>query len=154
MLKSMVTSAPTLAPGNADFAEPLKIERFGLYVLADDLDRATEFYAALFGLPPEVRIPALVGFGIGQGLFAIASRMTYAIGVQKGGGVRPYIKDADLNSTFQKVRTLMPDGPEIAGVVKEGAFSFFRFTDPEGNEIEFFSIENEVERSKIWEVEQ
>lgn len=35
--------------------EALGIERFGLYLAADDLDRSTAFHEALFGEEPQVR---------------------------------------------------------------------------------------------------
>ena len=121
-------------------AEPLGVERFGLFVLADDMDRATEFYARLFGMEPEFRLPGLVGFDIRGGLFAIVSRETYAQGVPAGGSVRPYIKVSNLEDALRRVQTLLPDGLETDGIVQEGVFSFFRFKDTEGNVVELFSI--------------
>jgi len=122
-------------------AEPLAVERFGLYVLADDMDRATAFYASLFGTEPEFRMPALVGFDIRKGLFAIVSRETYAQGVPAGGSVRPYIMVANLEDALRRVQVLVPEGLETSGIVQEGAFRFFRFKDTEDNVIELFSLE-------------
>ncbi len=62
MLKPLLLAATIATAANDTMAEPLGVERFGLYVLADDMDRATAFYARLFGSEPEFRMPALVGF--------------------------------------------------------------------------------------------
>lgn len=141
MLKSVLLVSTLATAANGAMAEPLGVERFGLYVLADDMDRATAFYASLFGSEPEFRMPALVGFDIREGLFAIVSRQTYAQGVPAGGSVRPYIRVLDLEDAFRRVQALAPDGLETDGIVQEGAFSFFRFKDTEDNVIELFALE-------------
>lgn len=134
-------AATVVASANGAVAEPLSVERFGLYVLANDMDRATKFYASLFGAEPEFQMPALVGFDVREGLFAIVSRETYAQGVPAGGSVRPYIRVSNLEDALRRVQALVPDGLETQGIVKEGAFSFFRFRDTEDNLIELFSLE-------------
>lgn len=141
MLKSLLIAATIAASANGTMAEPLGVERFGLYVLADDMDRATAFYSNLFGAEPEFRMPALVGFDIRKGLFAIVSRETYAQGVPAGGSVRPYIRVSNLEHALRRVQALVPDGLETQGIVQEGAFSFVRFRDTEDNVIELFSLE-------------
>lgn len=141
MLKPLLLAATIATAANDTMAEPLGVERFGLYVLADDMDRATDFYASLFGAEPEFRMPALVGFDIRQGLFAIVSRETYAQGVPAGGSVRPYIRVSNLEDAFRRVQALVPEGLETEGIVQEGAFRFFRFKDTEDNVIELFSLE-------------
>lgn len=141
MIKSLLLAATIATAANDTMAEPLGVERFGLYVLADDMDRATDFYASLFGAEPEFRMLALVGFDIRQGLFAIVSRETYAQGVPAGGSVRPYIRVANLEDALRRVQALVPDGLETHGIVQEGAFRFFRFKDTEDNVIELFSLE-------------
>ena len=133
-------AATGVASANGTMAEPLSVERFGLYVLADDMERATEFYTGLFGAEPEFRMPGLVGFDIDGGLFAIVSRETYAQGVPAGGSVRPYIRVSNLEDALRRVQTLLPDGLETDGIVQEGPFSFFRFEDTEGNVVELFSL--------------
>lgn len=141
MLKPLLIATTIAASANGTIAEPLGVERFGLYVLADDMDRATEFYGRLFGAKPEFRMPSLVGFDIREGLFAIVSRETYAQGVPAGGSVRPYIRVSNLEDALRRVLTLVPDGLETQGIVQEGAFSFIRFRDTEDNVIELFSLE-------------
>ncbi len=140
MLKPLLIAATIAASANGTMAAPLSVERFGLYVLADDMDRATAFYASLFGAEPEFRMPALVGFDIREGLFAVVSRETYAQGVPAGGSVRPYIRVSNLEDALRRVQALVPDGLETQGIVQEGAFSFVRFRDTEDNVIELFSL--------------
>lgn len=141
MLRPLLLAATIATAANDTMAEPLGVERFGLYVLADDMHRATEFYTRLFGSEPEFRMPALVGFDIREGLFAIVSRETYAQAVPAGGSVRPYIRVSNLEDALRRVQALVPDGLETEGIVQEGAFSFFRFKDTEDNVIEMFSLE-------------
>lgn len=126
-------AAPAPAPGYG-----IEVQRFGLYVLVADVNRSVAFYEALFGKPPQVRTPALVGFDVGGGLFGVVSREAYAPGTSAGGGVRPYIRVADIDAAFAHVSTLAP--VESGRVVTEGPFRFFRFTDPDGNVLEFFSF--------------
>lgn len=135
LLAAPATIAAVAAP-----AQRIEVQRFGLYVLASDVERSVAFYEALFGKAPQVRTPALVGFDLAGGLFAIISREAYAPGAAAGGGVRPYIRVADIDAAFAHVRELVPASIESAGVVTEGPFRFFRFSDPDGNMIELFSF--------------
>ncbi|HEV2746089.1 MAG TPA: VOC family protein [Allosphingosinicella sp.] len=142
-LVSATLAALALAAGTAlpARAQPAGIERFGLYVVAEDLDRASLFYERLFASKPQVRTAALVGFDVAGGLYAIVSRQAYAPAAIRGGNVVPYIKVRDIFAEFERVKRLAPASLQSGRVVDEGAFKFFRFADPDGNVIEFFSIE-------------
>ncbi len=121
-------------------AQGLGARRFGLYVLVQDVPRAERFYARLFAAPPQVRTPALVGFDVAGGLFALVSRHSFAPGTPAGGSVRPYIRVADIAAAFDHVRRAAPESLEGGEVVVEGPFRFFRVRDPEGNLLEFFAV--------------
>ena len=125
-------------PGLA-MAEPVAVERFGLYVVSDDLDRASAFYEKLFG-KPQVRTPGMVGFNVAGGLYAVVSRQAYASTAKRGDTTRPYIKVRNIIDTFDQVKKAAAASMESETVQVEGPFSFFRFRDPDGNLIEFFSI--------------
>jgi catechol 2,3-dioxygenase-like lactoylglutathione lyase family enzyme len=118
----------------------MQIQRFGLYVLVAEVERSVSFYKSLFGCAPVVRTPALVGFEVAGGLFAIVSRHAFAPGIRPGGSVRPYLRVADLDAAFDHVRRLAPDAVEQDRVIEEPGFRFFRFTDPDGNVLELFSL--------------
>jgi|GEM_PF-1552947 len=135
VLATTAVAAPVPALGRA-----LEVQRFGLYVLVDDVERSVAFYAALFGSEPQVRTPALVGFDVAGGLFAIVSRRSYAPDARPDGRVRPYLKVADLDAAFERVNRLAPGRVEGGRVVTEGPFRFFRFADPDGNVVELFSV--------------
>jgi predicted enzyme related to lactoylglutathione lyase len=120
-------------------AHEIEFERFGLYVLVDDLEGARGFYERLFG-GPQVRTPTLIGFNVSGGLYAVVLKKAYAPEAGAGGSVRPYIKVGDLEAVFAHVKAAAPESIEREGVVKEGPFSFFRIRDPEGTVIEFFSV--------------
>ncbi len=114
--------------------------RFGLYVVAQDVERSAVFYERLFGRAPQVRTPALVGFDVSGGLYAVVSRRVYAPDAVKGDATLPYIKVDDIDAWFAHVRTVAPDSLVGAAITREGPFSFFKLRDPDGNLVEFYSI--------------
>lgn len=121
-------------------AEPVNTDRFGLYVVVEDMDRATMFYEQLFG-DPEIKLPSLVGFDVAGGFYAIVSREMYAADAIPGDTMRAYIKVSDVKDTFERVRAIVPNRLESAAVVVEGPFRFFRVRDPDNNVLEFFAID-------------
>lgn len=129
----IATSVPALG-------QTLDVVRFGVYVAVDDVERSVTFYEKLFGKPPQVRTPALVGFDVADGLFGVVSRSAYAPGSPEAGRVRPYIRVADIEAAFSRVTAMAPGSIEAPGIVTEGPFRFFRFVDPEGNILEIFSF--------------
>ena len=133
MLAGLLGAAPAEA-------QPIRFERFGVYLLLDDPERAERFYTRLLGAEPQVRTPALIGFDIAGGLFTLVSRRDYGADAPPGGAVRPYIRVADLAVTFAHVRLVAPESLETQEVVEEGRFRMFRLRDPEGNVLEFFEL--------------
>jgi len=127
--------ASTAAPARA---EPIVAERFGLYVVSDNLARATEFYEALLG-KPQLRLPGMVGFNVAGGLYAIVDRKAYAATAVRGDTVRGYIKVRDIRAAYRVAQHVALKNLETK-VVEEGRFSFFRMRDPDGNVIEFYAI--------------
>ena len=141
LIAALVATTAIASPAPA-LGQEVEVQRFGLYVLADDVERAAAFYEAVFQQAPQVRTPALIGFDVVGGLFGIVARQSYAPAEPRAGSVRPYIRVADIDTAFKHVRRLAPGRIEGGRIVREGAFSFFRFTDLDGNVIELFSIGN------------
>lgn len=139
LIAALIATTGIAEPAAAQ-SQVIDVKRFGLYVLVDDVGRSVAFYEALFMKAPQVRTPALVGFDIAGGLFGVVDRSSFAPQAQAGGGVRPYIRVGDINAAFVHVNALAPGRIENGRFVTEGPFSFFRFTDPDGNTIEFFSL--------------
>jgi len=135
----LIGLSPLASPAPA-LAEEIDVQRFGLYVLIEDVERSVDFYEALFERPPQVRTPAMVGFDVGGGLFAIVSRQQFAPHEAPAGSVRPYIRVTDIEAAFKHVARVAPGRVESGRVVREGPFAFIRFTDPDANVIELFSI--------------
>ena len=121
-------------------AQGITVERFGLYVLVEDVERSRLFYEKLLGKPPQIRNAALVGFDVAGGLYALVPKRTYAPTATRGTSVRPYLKVRDIFGAFEHVKRLTPTTLESERVVEEGPFKFFRFADPDGNIIELFSV--------------
>lgn len=122
-------------------AEPdPRFERFGLYVVASDLERAGAFYEKLFEKKPDVKTDTLIGFIVADGLYAVISESAYASGLKRGENVAPYLRVKDINAEFARVKAIAPASIQGTGIVTEGPFSFFKFTDPDSNVIEFFHL--------------
>lgn len=128
------------APADAQPAPAAQVEKIGLYVVADDLGRAGEFYTALFGVEPRVRTPGMLGYDVAGGFYAIVSKAAYAPGATRGTTVAPYLRVKDVHRELERVRRLAPDRLQTNSVVVEGPFRFFRFTDVDDNLIEFYSV--------------
>lgn len=136
-----MTLAPSVALAAATArAEPPAIERSGLYVVATDLERATGFYEKLFGKAPAVRAPGLVGFDVAGGLYAVVAKDRFAKDATVGGNVVPYIRVADIDAWFAHVRAIVPGALVSPAVLREGPVSLFKFRDPDGNQVELFSV--------------
>ena len=141
LIFSLIATFPVSVPLPSQLGQTIEVQRFGLYVLVDDVERSVAFYAALFGKEPQVRTPALVGFDVAGGLFGIVDRSSYAKNGSPSSSVRPYMKVADLDEAFARAKALAGDRIEAPGIVTEGDFRFFRFKDPDGNMLELFSLQ-------------
>jgi predicted enzyme related to lactoylglutathione lyase len=139
LIAALVTTTSISSPAPL-LGQTIEVQRFGLYVLVDDVERSVAFYEVLFGEVPQIRTPALVGFDVAGGLFGVVDRASYGQGAPAGGGVRPYIRVLDIEFAFARVSALAPGRIETPGIVTEGPFRFFRFSDPDGNSLEFFSF--------------
>lgn len=139
MIAGLMATTGIATPGPA-LGQTLDVVRFGVYVAVDDVERSVTFYEKLFGKPPQVRTPALVGFDVAGGLFGVVSRSAYAAGSPEAGRVRPYMRVADIEAAFSRVTAMAPGSIAAPGIVTEGPFRFFRFVDPEGNVLEIFSF--------------
>jgi predicted enzyme related to lactoylglutathione lyase len=129
------TAAPAPAP-----TQDRGIARFGLYVVASDLDRASAFYERLFEKPPQVRTAGLVGFDVAGALYAVVSEQAYAPNVRRGDNALPYLRVQDIDAELARVREIEPADIRTPGVISEGPFRFFKFADPDGNLLELFSV--------------
>jgi predicted enzyme related to lactoylglutathione lyase len=139
LLSALVACAAATGSPAAS-ADELGVERFGLYVAVDDVDRTAAFYERLFGEEPQVRRAGFVGFDLAGGLYAVVSKRHFQLAPTPGGATRPYLKVRDIDAAFRRAQALAPDALETRAVVGEGAFRFFRLKDPEGNVVELFAI--------------
>ena len=137
-LAAVLASCLVTAP--AVHAEAPAVQRMGAYVVSDDLDRSAAFYEKLFGRAPQVRTPGLVGFDVAGGFYAIVSKATYAPNAVAGGNVVPYLKVADIDAWLTQVEAVAPNSLITKAVVREGPFALIKFTDPDGNMVEMYSV--------------
>jgi predicted enzyme related to lactoylglutathione lyase len=129
-----------LATPSPAATEP-EVERFGLYVVSDDLRRSTDFYGRLFGDKPQIAVPGMTGFDVAGALFAVVDRKRFAPDARLGNTTVPYIKVADVDAYLAHVRKVAPSSLVTPQVQGEGGFRFIKLRDPDGNLLEFFSLQ-------------
>ena len=115
-------------------------QRLGVYVLSDDLKRSRGFYKNIFSADPTIETDVFIGFDVAGGLFAVISKQTFAPDAKLGGNAVPYIKVDDIQAAHRHVETIAPDAIKAPGLISEGPISLFKFTDPDGNIIEYYSL--------------
>ena len=115
------------------------IERFGIYVAVADLDRAQQFYERLFGKKPTLRNESIVTFDVMGGLYAAFAAQQLDRKLTRGDNSVPYLRVKDIDAEFARLQGM---GVNVldAAVVSEGPIKLFRFTDPDGNLLEFYSF--------------
>jgi catechol 2,3-dioxygenase-like lactoylglutathione lyase family enzyme len=119
-------------------ADEHAFERFGLYVVAADVERSAEFYTKLFQKQPYVRNERFVAFDVAGGLYAVFAESASDLARTRGNSTAPYIRVQDARREFARVAALNVRLLD-ENVVQEGPITLFRFLDPDGNLIEFFS---------------
>ncbi|GAB2186056.1 VOC family protein [Roseibium sp. LAB1] len=115
-------------------------QRLGVYVLSDDLKRSRGFYKNIFSADPTIETDVFIGFDVAGGLFAVISKQTFAPDAKLGGNAVPYIKVEDIQAAHRHVDTIAPEAIKTPGLISEGPISLFKFTDPDGNIIEYYSL--------------
>jgi catechol 2,3-dioxygenase-like lactoylglutathione lyase family enzyme len=120
-------------------ADESSIQRLGMYVVVTDVNKSQEFYARLFQKQPYVKNAAFVGFDVAGGLFAAFAASGLDRKLTRGDNAVPYLRVKDIDAEFKRVQEL-PARVLDQAIVREGPVSLFRFADPDGNVIEFFSI--------------
>jgi|GEM_PF-1735942 len=126
---------------------PPTLERLGVYVLSADMNRSEAFYRSVFAASPAVETDVFLGFDVAGGLFAVVSRQVFAPEAVQGGNAIPYIKVSDIEAAYLHVETVAPEALRQAGarVISEGPISLFKFTDPDGNIIEYYSLQTPID---------
>ena len=128
---ALFTPTPTSAAGTD--------MQMGVYVASADLDRATQFYAALFQVEPYLQTRTFVSFAVSGGRFGIMSAAAYAYPMTRGNSAIPNILVADIDAAYARIKALKPTMIQ-AKIATVGTMRLFDFTDPDGNVIEVFSL--------------
>jgi predicted enzyme related to lactoylglutathione lyase len=114
--------------------------KLGLYVAVSDLSQAKSFYSKLFSVEPYLENDNFVGFEISGGRFGALKESAYAYPVTRGNSAVPNIRVADVQAEFERVKGLEPSMIQES-ITDLGAMKLFMFADPDGNVIEFYSVE-------------
>ena len=133
-----------ITPGSAPAAES-GIQRFGLYVVVADMNRSEAFYTQLFQKPPYVKTAQLIGFNVAGGLYAVFAARGLDRPLTRGDNSVPYLRVKNVQAEFMRVKEL-PARLLDAEIVREGPVSLFRFADPDGNVLEFFSVREPTQK--------
>ena len=116
-----------------------RIERFGIYVVVSDLDRAQNFYERVFEKKPTLRNESIVTFDVMGGLYAAFAARGLDRKLTRGDSAVPYLRVKDIDAEFARLRGMGVNVLDTA-VVSEGPIKLFRFTDTDGNLLEFYSF--------------
>jgi len=137
-LKNIAAALITMAAMSSN-AQDSAIEKFGMYVLAADVDKSRRFYERLFQKPPYIVTETFIGFDVAGGLYAVFAANAADRKIDKGNSAVPYLRVKDADREFARVQALnvaMLDNK----VLQEGPIKLFRIADPDGNVVEFFSL--------------
>ena len=91
---------------------------------------------------------AFIACKIGNNIFVLYTSTTFNHPLNRGNGVTPYIRvtiiEEEIEEEFERIKRISPASIDQAVVdqviVDEGGIKLFRFTDPSGNTIEFYSL--------------
>ena len=98
------------------------------------------FYRDLFGVDPHLKTEVFLGFDVAGGMFAVVDREKFAPGSTIGGNAIPYIRVHDIQSAFAHAKAVAPAAMRDVELLDEGPIKIFKFNDPDGNAIEFYSL--------------
>src|SRR5262245_3246128 len=87
-------------------AQDSGVEKFGLYVVANDLDAARQFYERLFQKAPYVTNDKLIGFDVAGGLYAVFSKQASDLTIDRGNSAVPYLRVKDAEAEYSRVKKL------------------------------------------------
>jgi hypothetical protein len=137
-----IALATALLAANADKSagQPPEVERFGIYLVSDDVQRSSKFFAMLLAEEPQVRLPDFIGFDVAGGLLALVDRSRFAADAKRGDTAVPYIKVNDVQVLLAHVRKVAPQALVTQEAIVEGSLSIIKIRDPDGNLLEFFSL--------------
>jgi predicted enzyme related to lactoylglutathione lyase len=131
LLMSLAASSVTANDSN--------LQKFGLYVVVADVERSVKFYTALFEKQPYLHNESIAAFDVAGGAYVIFAKGASDISRTIGNSTVPYIRVRDAARERERVARLKVRLLDER-VVEEGPIRLFRFQDPDGNVIEFFSV--------------
>jgi predicted enzyme related to lactoylglutathione lyase len=120
-------------------ANDSNFEKLGVYVVVEDVERSVKFYAKVFDKQPYLRNVSIAAFDVAGGAYVVFAKDASDIPRTIGNTTVPYIRVRDAARELKRVATLdvrLLDNE----IVEEGPIKLFRFEDPDGNLIEFFSV--------------
>jgi predicted enzyme related to lactoylglutathione lyase len=103
--------------------------------------RSRSFYAALFQTDAALDTETFLGFRLEGGLFAVADKSTHAPGSRSGDTTVPYIMVRDIEAAYAHVANVEGVCALDRQITTEGSIRLFKFRDPDGNAIEYFSVQ-------------
>ncbi|QLH80757.1 VOC family protein [Halosimplex pelagicum] len=123
---------------DAQDPEP-RMELTTVYVGVEDMDRALEFYEALFGTEPaqaDDRFSTFAFDGVDFGLYDASAD---GGSVEYGDNCVPNFEVGDVDAAFERVSELAPE--VVHGIVDIDGYRCFHVRDTEGNTVEIFGVD-------------
>lgn len=109
-----------------------------VYVGVEDMDRALEFYTALFETTPETTDDRFSTFTFEGADFGLYDASADGGSFDYGDNCVPNFRVADVEAAFDRISTLAPE--VVHGIVDVDGYRCFHVRDTEGNVIEVFSL--------------
>ena len=125
-------------PDTAADENPNDLVQMGAYVASNNMSASEEFYSALLGLEPVIKLDNFIAFNVAGGILAIANREVYSPDSSPGTGAVPYIHSTDLRAVQARLEQV--SGKEAPGIIVEPGIHILKVVDPEGQLIEFFTL--------------
>ncbi|WP_436929813.1 VOC family protein [Halosimplex halobium] len=127
-----------MSTGSQDSGPAMELST--VYVGVEDMGRALEFYAELFGTEPtkaDDRFSTFAFDGVDFGLYRAGAD---GGSVEFGDNCVPNFEVSDVDAEFERVSELAPE--VVHGVVDVDGYRCFHVRDTEGNTIEIFGVDS------------
>ena len=111
--------------------------KLNLYIAVTDMERAVEFYRAVFQTDPMQKSDRFSAFQLGDGFFGLMNKTAYAFPLEMGNNCIPNFEVSDIEAEYNRIKPIASKITDAIMLV--GPFRLFQFTDTEGNVLEFYT---------------
>lgn len=111
--------------------------KLNLYIVVSDMDRAVDFYRAVFQRNAVLHTPTYTAFDLDGALYGLFAASAYPVAVQAGSHCIPNILVTNIEAEHARIQQLHP--AYVSEVRANGPYQLFVFVDPDGTVLEFYA---------------